>query len=271
MRFGRSAWLGKSHNPFETLRDANSKNFSVANLTLLRGLDQTRLEDRRKLLGGFDASRRIVDTKGIADATDRFAKSAFDMVTGESARKAFDISREKTSVREQYGMNAIGQNTLLARRLVEHGVTLVSVRANSLGSWDDHNQIASRMKSKGPAYDQAVAALIEDLHQRGLQRKVMVVCMGEFGRTPKVNRNAGRDHWGRVMSVVLAGGNIRTGQVIGSSDKHGAVPATLPYRPENVLAVLYRHLGIDPTATYTDRSGRPRYILERRDLITELV
>ena len=271
MRFGRAGWLGKGFNPFQTMQDANRKNFRVANLTLLRGLDNARLRNRQQLLEGFDASRRIQDTRGVADATDRFSRAAFDMVTGDLARQAFDISQEDAPTRERYGMNAIGQNTLLARRLIERGVTLVSVRANSLGSWDDHVGIAKRMQDKGPSYDRAVAALIEDLYQRGLNRQVMVVCMGEFGRTPKINRNAGRDHWGRVMSVVLAGGDIRTGQVIGSSDAQGAVPASLPYRPENVLAMLYRHLGIDTTATYTDNSGRPRFVLEQRELIKELV
>ncbi len=270
MRFGGAAWLGKGFNPFQTMKDAHDKNFQVANLTLLKGLDNGRLSDRQQLLRGFDASRRILDTRGVADATDRFTRAAFDMVTGELAQRAFNVSQEDQATRDRYGMNAIGQNTLLARRLVEHGVTLVSVRANSLGSWDDHQKIADRMKAKGPGYDQAVAALVEDLHERGLNRRVMVVCMGEFGRTPKINGNAGRDHWGRVMSVVLAGGDIRTGQVIGASDSQGAVPAALPYRPENVLANLYRHLGIDTSATYRDNSGRPRYVLERRELIEEL-
>ena len=270
MRFGRAGWLGKGFNPFETIRNADRKGFQVANLTPLKGLDNQRLQNRQQLLQDFDTSRRILDTRGVAAATDRFTRAAFDMVTGDLARRAFDISQEDEATRDRYGRNSIGQNAVLARRLVEHGVTLVSVRVNSLGSWDDHVGIAKRMKAKGPGYDQAVAALIEDLHQRGLDRRVMVVCMGEFGRTPKINRNAGRDHWGRVMSVVLAGGDIRTGQVIGSSDEQGAVPASLPYRPENVLAVLYRHLGIDTGATFLDNSGRPRYVLERRELIKEL-
>ena len=271
MRFGRAAWLGKGFNPFETIRNADRKGFKVANLTPLRGLDNDRLQNRKQLLADFDASRRILDTRGAAAATDRFTRAAFEMVTGDLARRAFDISQEDEATRDRYGRNSIGQNTLLARRLIEHGVTLVSVRVNSLGSWDDHNQIAKRMRAKGPAYDQAVATLIEDLHQRGLERRVMVVCMGEFGRTPKINRNAGRDHWGRVMSVALAGGDIRTGQVIGSSDEQGAVPASLPYRPENVLAVLYRHLGVDAASTFLDNSGRPRYVLEQRELIKELI
>src|SRR6185295_18882719 len=123
----------------------------------------------------------------------------------------------------------------------------------------------------GVPYDRAIAALVGDLHQRGLDRNVLVVAMGEFGRTPRVNTNAGRDHWGSAMSVLLAGGGLRVGQVVGSSNSRGELPADRPYRPENVLAMIYRHLGIDPATTFTDLNGRPRYILEERELIRELV
>ena len=270
MRFGRAAWLGKGFNPFTTVRDADSKNFQVPNLTLMRGLTHERLKDRRALLRGFDSTRRTLDNKGVAEAMDQFTVQAFDMVTGDRARKAFDLKHESDKTRDTYGRNKIGQNLLLARRLVEQGVPFVSVRANSLGSWDDHNGVAKRMQQKGPAFDRGVAALISDLHTRGLNRDVMVVCMGEFGRTPRVNRNAGRDHWGRVMSVALAGGSIRTGVVVGASDSKGAAPAEAPYRPEHVLAILYRHMGIDPKMTFPDHSGRPRYILEDRKRIREI-
>lgn len=268
MRFGRAAWLGKSYNPFETLSDSAGRNFEVPNLTLIRGLTADRLEDRRTLLNSFDATRRIIDNQGAGDAIDQFTRQAFDMVTGDAARKAFDIASENPAMREAYGLNSTGQNLLLARRLVEHGVGVVTVRVTG---WDDHGQIATAMNTKGPNYDRGVAALIRDLHARGLDRQTLVVCMGEFGRTPRINANAGRDHWGQVMSVVLACGGLRTGQVIGASDRNGAVPVERPYRPENVLAVIYRHLGINPQTTFTDNSGRPRYILERRELVAELV
>ncbi|MHC4877097.1 MAG: DUF1501 domain-containing protein [Planctomycetota bacterium] len=270
MRFGRAAWLGKGYNPFETGKNADDKNFQVPNLTLMRGLTDERLTDRRALLAGFDESQRIIDNRGAAEATDDFTRQAFEMVTGNAARQAFAIDEESDEVRNHYGRNAIGQNVLLARRLVERGVTFVTVRCNSLGSWDDHNGVEKRMRAKGPGYDQAVAALVSDLYESGLYKKVMVVAMGEFGRTPRVNKNAGRDHWGQVMSVVLSGGDLKVGQVIGSSDGKGAVPVDQPYRPENVLAVLYRHLGIDPQTTFFDNAGRPRYVLERREMIPEL-
>ena len=271
MRFGRAGWLGKGFNPFETARNADDKNFTVPNLTLVSGLSDERLTDRRALLSGFDEARTIVDNRGVTEATDDFTRQAFEMVTGDAARKAFAIEEETDGTRDRYGRNSIGQNVLLARRLVERGVTFVTVRCNSLGSWDDHNGIAKRMQDKGPGYDQAVAALVSDLYETGLYKKVMVVAMGEFGRTPRINKSAGRDHWGQVMSVVMSGGDLKVGQVIGASDSQGAVPTEQPYRPEHVLATLYRHLGIDPQTTFFDNAGRPRYVLERRELIPELV
>lgn len=271
MRFGRAAWLGKGFNPFETVKSADDKAFEVANLTLLGGLTNERLSDRRALLTGFGETRQLVDREGVADSIDQFTREAFDLVTGDRARTAFDISKESTETRTRYGLNSLGQNMLLARRLVEHGITVVTVRASTLGSWDDHGNIADAMKRKGPGFDQAVAALVTDLHDRGLDKDVLVVCMGEFGRTPRVNKSAGRDHWGQVMSVLLAGGGLKVGQVIGSSDSTGSVPKDRPYRPENVLAMVYRHLGIESNHTFTDNSGRPRYVLEERGLIRELV
>jgi uncharacterized protein (DUF1501 family) len=267
MRYGRAGWLGKGYNAFVTGRDANSKKFQVPNLTLMRGLTAARLGDRRQLLTDFDATRRLIDNKGTVDAIDDFTHQAFDMITGDAARNAFDISREDQKTRERYGMNATGQNVLLARRLVERGVSVATIRT---GSWDDHGKIADRMKSKGPSFDQAVAGLVTDLYERGLDKKVMLVCMGEFGRTPRINRGAGRDHWGSVMSVLLAGGGLPVGQIIGASDSKGSVPKERPYRPEDVLHTMYAHLGIDPALTFADNSGRPRAVLERRNPIIEL-
>ena len=264
MRYGRAAWAGKGFNPFETVKSADTDPFVVQNLTLTGGLTHQRLGDRRALLRGFDRARRVIDTRGVADAQDEFTRQAFDMVTGDRARAAFDIAAEPDGVRSRYGSTSLGQNILLARRLVECGVKFVSVRVNTLGSWDDHKDVAGRMKAKGPAFDQATAALVSDLHERGMAEDVMVVAMGEFGRTPRINKDAGRDHWGRVMSVMMAGGALNTGQVIGSSDATGADPVDQPYRPENVLATVYRHLGIDPAMTFNDNSGRPRYVLEER-------
>jgi hypothetical protein len=271
MRYGTAAWFGKGYNAFETVSSADRPNFNVPNLTLLKGLTDERLADRKKLLTYFDASRQTIDNAGVADAMDDFTHQAFEIVTGDAAQKAFDVEAEPDAIRDRYGRNSLGQNMLLARRLVEAGITFVTIRVNTLGSWDDHRDVAKAMKRKGPAFDQGVAALVEDLRERGLQKDVMIVGMGEFGRTPRINRNGGRDHWGRVMSVMLAGGRIQKGVIVGASDSNGAMPKEAPYRPENILAILYNHLGIDPSQTFLDNSGRPRYLLERHELVSELV
>lgn len=267
MRNGGAAYLGTASNPFETINDPGKKNFSVRNLALSGGLSVDRLEDRRTLLTALDSQRRMVDLEGSSEAIDDFTRQALEMVTGPRAQAAFDITKEKDASREKYGLTDIGQSLLLARRLVEAGVTCVTVR---FPGWDNHQKIAQALKDRGPRYDQAMAALISDLYKRGLDRDVLVVAMGEFGRTPRVNRNAGRDHWGSVMSVVLAGGGLKPG-IVGASNSKGEVPVESPYGPENVLAMVYRHLGIDPAQTFADLAGRPRHILEERNLIKELI
>lgn len=269
-RFGRPAWLGNSYYPLETKLSANDPKFSVPNLSLLDGVPTDRLQDRTALRAGLEASRRLYDDGGLAASMDEFGQQAFDMVSSGDARSAFDITQESDATRDRYGRTEYGQNLLLARRLVERGVTFVTVRI-SPPSWDDHNKIQDGILKKAPAFDRAVATLISDLHDRGLERQVLVVAMGEFGRTPRVNGNAGRDHWGRLMSAMLACGGLRAGQIVGASDDKGISPVSSPYRPENVVAVMYRHLGIDPSLTFVDSAGRPRYILERREPIAEVV
>jgi uncharacterized protein DUF1501 len=268
MRFGGSAYLGKRFSPFETGGDPAASKFEVNNLSLNASLNLERLSDRRTLLASLDRERRAADSPRIADSVDHFTREAFDLVTGDRARQAFDIGAEDARTRDRYGRHTTGQSLLLARRLVEAGVTFVTVR---VGGWDDHVQIEQRMKDKGPAYDQGFAALVSDLHERGLDRDVLVVAMGEFGRTPRINASAGRDHWGTLMSAVLAGGGLKVGQVVGSSSPKGETPQDLPYRPENILAIVYRHLGIDVQATFNDFSGRPRYVLENRTLVKEVI
>ena len=267
-RFGNAAYIGKEFNPLETGGDPNRSNFEVKNLSLNPALDLARLEDRRGLLASLNHYRRVVDLDGTAKAYDGYEVQAFEMVTGERARQAFDIGQEPDSVRDRYGRTTEGQSALLARRLVEAGVTFVTIRS---AGWDMHGNVKAAIQRTGAAYDQAAGTLIADLHERGLARNVLVVATGEFGRTPRINKNAGRDHWGSVMSVMLAGGAFQMGQAIGASSPKGEVPADLPYRPENVLATIYRHLGIDPSLTFPDLSGRPRYVLEERRLIEELL
>jgi uncharacterized protein (DUF1501 family) len=225
------------------------------------------------LLRSLDDVPRALDEDETANAIDAFQGQALQLLTGEKARQAFDIRQEPDRLRDQYGRTELGQRMLLARRLVEADVPFVAVR-HTPGTgidWDDHIDLPGRMKKRAPAYDQGMAALIEDLRQRGLSRRVLVVAMGEFGRTPKVNKDAGRDHWPGVGSVLLAGGDYRMGQVIGASDSKGGTVAQAPYKPQSVLTMVYRHLGIDPAMTFPDFTGRPRHVLEEREPIVELV
>jgi hypothetical protein len=265
MRYGRAAYLGEAYNQFRVTGDPNSSGFEVRGLAPLH--DVPRLQARGKLLESLDAVQRLVHGPGGA-AFDHFQSLALDLVSNDRARRVFDLRLENNRTRENYGRHRTGQSLLLARRLVEAGVSFVTVRVEN---WDDHKKLAQSMREKGPAYDQGVAALVEDLHARGLDRDVLVVAIGEFGRTPKINRDAGRDHWGALMSVLFAGGGLRVGQIVGASEPYGEAPSRSRYRPENVLAMIYRHLGIDPARSFTDFTGRPRHLLERRGLVHELI
>ena len=279
--FGRPGYLGMAYYPFEIKADPNAARFRVNDLDLAPGLSPERLADRRALSLSLDAGRRILDTRGVSDAMDRFSQEAFDIVAGQSARLAFDIDREDPRLRDQYGRTNFGQSLMLARRLVEAGVTVVTVRglywdrfpkaSGKPDSWDHHEKLEKRFRLMAPGYDRGVAALVRDLYARGLERNVLVVVMGEFGRTPRMNRGAGRHHWGPLMSVLFAGGGVEGGQVIGASNRKGERPIEAPYRPENVLATVYKHLGIDPVGTFPDFGGRPRYFLERRKPIAEFL
>ena len=268
-RYGTATWLGKSYNPFVVDGDPNQSDFRVNNLSVEGDLSLGRIGNRRQLLDSLDAQKRMLDNDGVSAAFDSFTRQAFEMLTSDQARQAFDLSQESESTRDQYGRNTTGQSLLLARRLVEAGVTFVTVRLND--SWDDHTNIAQRMQAKGPNFDRGIAALVRDIYARGLDEQVLVVSMGEFGRTPRVNRSGGRDHWGSLMSIMLSGGGLKVGQIVGASSPKGEVPQDNPYRPENVLATIYRHLGIDPAMTFNDLTGRPRFVLERRELVRELV
>jgi hypothetical protein len=261
-------WLGAEHNYFIVNDDPNAEDFRVQNLALLDAVSTQRLEDRRRLLDGFDQARRLVDLDGYAASLDAFSRQAFDLMTGPAARRAFDVGREDPRLRERYGRNEFGQRLLLARRLVEEGVPFVHVR---MADWDDHQDLFTRMQARCPKYDRGIAALVEDLEQRGLRERVLVVALGEFGRTPRINVNSGRDHWPAVMSVLLSGGRYASGHIVGASDSTGARVIEAPYAPQNVLAMVYRHLGIDPALTFPDYAGRPRYVLEERRPITELL
>ncbi len=239
-------------------------------LVLPPGIDLDRLEDRKGLLNKFDTMRRDLDSKGELAGTDAFRERAFAMITSSAVRRALDVSREDRRVRESYGP---ATQFLVARRLVEAGVGFVTLSTGPGDSWDTHGGQYPTLKSKThlPLLDVAVPALVTDLHRLSLEKDVLVVVWGEFGRTPRINENAGRDHWPNVMSVLLAGGGLKIGQVVGSSTSKGEEPKTGRYHVQNVLATVYRVLGIDPATTYTDRAGRPQHLLDERAPIKELL
>ena len=270
--FHYATYLGGAHNPFVTNSDPNAADFRVRDLALRQGLTFDRLENRRALLDAIDQFRRRKETE-MADLNSH-QQAAFHLLTSPGVRDAFDLSREPAALRDTYGRHTFGQSALLARRLVEHGVTFVTVNTQP---WDHHgtaNRLPTEAGAKQliPPVDRAIAALVRDLVDRGLYEKTLVVAMGEFGRTPKMNSAAGRDHWGHTFSVLMGGGRFRMGQTIGTSDAQGAYVSDRRLHPEDVAATIYHHLGINARNTaIPDLSGRPRYLVERGEVIRELL
>jgi hypothetical protein len=278
-----AAYLGVAYKPFETGVDPASPGpFRLPNFALPQGVTLERLGERRQLMASFDRLRRDLDASGQVQAMDRFGQRAWDILTSPAARDAFDLDREPAPLRERYGFlppfdpkasNRCGapawsQRILLARRLVEAGVRLVTV---DLRWWDTHVKgFESLRLGFLPRFDRAYSALIEDLDQRGLLDSTLVVAWGEFGRTPKVNNDAGRDHYPGVFSAALAGGPVKGGRVLGESDARGAFPKTNPKTPQDVLATIYAHLGVDPTQQYLNNTGRPIPVLPSGRPIEEL-
>ena len=277
------AYLGKKYAPFETQADpAVEGPFNLPNFSLGDSLSLNRLDSRKGLLRSFDDIRREVDVSGSMEAADGFNQQAFDILTSPKARDAFDLDAEPRALRERYGfmpeykaptpdrcgVPAWSQRMLLARRLVEAGVRLVTV---DLRWWDTHVKGYETMRDGFlPRWDQAYSALLHDLEDRGLSDNVMVVAWGEFGRTPKVNSTGGRDHYPNVFSASVSGGGIQGGRVVGESDSKGAEPKERPVKPQDVLATMYRHLGIDVTKQYLDHGGRPVPVLPFGTPIDEL-
>jgi hypothetical protein len=277
------AYLGVAHKPFETGADpANPGPFQVPNFTLAKGLSYERLGGRRTLLESFDRLRSSVDANGQMEAMDRFTQQAWSILSSPASRDAFDLDREPAALRERYGFQpafdpgaanrcgapAWSQRILLARRLVEAGVRLVTV---DLRWWDTHVKgFDSLRRGFLPRFDQAYSALIEDLDQRGLLASTLVIAWGEFGRTPRVNADAGRDHYPNVFSAALAGGPVVGGRVVGESDQHGAFPKSNPKSPQDVLATMYQFLGVDTQRQYVNGAGRPMAVLPSGNPIAEL-
>lgn len=231
-----------------------------------------RLENRRQLLKQLDTLRRHAESGQQMDALDTLEQQAYEMLTSTAAREAFELSKEPAEMRERYGNHDSGRCCLLARRFIEAGAGFVSIR---MGSWDHHGNaggtITSGMDEHGPPMDQAVSTLISDLHDRGLSEQVLVLVWGEFGRTPRINSFFGRDHWPGAMSVLVAGGGLNMGQVIGATSHKGEHPIDRALSPADVLATVYRQLGVDTTRVYHNSAGRPVPILSHGEPITELL
>jgi hypothetical protein len=276
-----SAYLGPAYNPFDVDREVKylPANYAtrIRSPRWLTQFDKARAEQTRQrqgLLAAFDSLRRDVDNSGVMDSLDRYQQQALEMILGGRARTAFDLDKEDPKLADRYGQGPWGRYTLMARRLVEAGVTFVTV---DMPHWDDHSNIKDGHGYKLPPLDQAVGALMDDLQERGLLERVLVIVMGEFGRTPKINTGQpgipipGRDHWGNAISVLLAGGGLRGGQVVGATNARAEHPVERPLKPGDVLATVYEVMGIDPAQTFKDHTGRPIPILEEGKPITEVL
>jgi hypothetical protein len=253
-------FLGVAHRPFTPDGDG------FRNLRLANGINADRLEDRKTLLSSFDQIRRDIDATGTMKGIDSFTARAFDMVASGAVRKALDLSREDPRSRDRYKKI---EQFLTARRLVEAGVGCVTL---AYGGWDTHSSNFKTLRNQLPELDRGIANLVNDLHDRGMDKDVVVVVWGEFGRTPRINNSdAGRDHWAPVMSALIAGGGLKMGQAIGASSARGEYPKDRRYSVQQVLSTLYRAVGIDPARTFVNGTGRPVHILSDREPVSELI
>ncbi len=252
-------YLGPAHRPFVPRAEG------LENLSLVKGMTLERLRERRELLRTFDAFGRAAEHASMA-GIDAFTQRALEIVTSPRARDAFDLKRESAETHARYGKYC--ENFLIARRLVEASIPVVTLK---VGDWDTHEKNFIDMRDQLPKLDRGFHALLTDLHERGLEKDVAVVLWGEFGRAPRISRGDGRDHWPEAGAAVLAGGGFRVGQVIGETDAHGGQSKGRPYTPGNIMANLYRHLGIDPATTILDHNQRPMSVLDDREIVRELV
>jgi hypothetical protein len=278
-----AGFLGPRHDPMEPREAPNSRDQPAHALTTPPDVNSTRLIARRGLLQLIEAQERRLQHSAAAEALGGFHEQAFRMIASPTARRAFSLDLESPRLRDRYGRNEYGESFLLARRLIEAGVRLVSVcwmyfmsNGRIANVWDTHGGTAGLGNATGfqmlqanyclPPLDRAFSALLEDLEQRGLLEETLVVVTGEFGRTPRINPTQGREHWGPCYTALLAGGGIRGGQVYGASDRLGAYPRDNPVAPEDLLATIYEALGVSPESEIHDREGRPHRISDGRPL-----
>jgi hypothetical protein len=262
--------LGPNFDPWQITKDPNKADFKVDNLSLAPGVDLQRLESRHTLVSQLNKQQDRLSTTQVAQRMTSEQDLAYSILSSRKLAQAFELKHEKDSLRDQYGRHTYGQSLLLARRLVEVGVPIVQVNMGSVQTWDNHGDIFKTLKDRLlPPTDQGVAALITDLDQRGLLDDTLVMMLGEFGRTPKINAKAGRDHWGPCFYALFAGAGVQGGQVIGKTDKHATYPSTQPYSPEDIGATVYSLLGIPPDTVVRDRFNRPM-LLNQGEIISPL-
>lgn len=250
--------LGAKHDPWQITADPNKDDFKVDSLTLAAGLDIQRVTDRQSLLSDLNKQQGRLERTAAGNRMKSEQEQAYNILTSRRLADAFEVQKESEQVREKYGRHTTGQSLLLARRLVEVGVPVVQVNIGNAQNWDNHGNIFPTLKDRLlPPLDKGLAALLADLEERGMLEDTFVVLIGEFGRTPKVNNKAGRDHWGPCFSALFAGGGVQGGRVIGESDPHGGYPVKKPFSPEDFGATVYSVLGIDPESEIRDRFDRP--------------
>jgi uncharacterized protein (DUF1501 family) len=269
-RSGGPNFLGAKYAPFVVPNDPNSASFRVRDVALPAGLTDDRFAGRSDLRAEIDRFRRIADKQAgdPAVALDEHYQQAHDLMQSKEAQAAFDIGKESPKVRDAYGRNGFGQRLLLARRLVEAGVPFITIHD---GGWDHHTNLFKTLSKRLPTWDASVAALIGDLANRGMLDETLVIALGEFGRTPKINKDAGRDHWSNAMSVLFAGGGTPGGQIVGATDAKGFAAVERVLAPENFASTIYTKLGIDPSKMLYGPNGRPVHIVSDPTPITELM
>lgn len=267
-QFAGTGYLGSAFGAFTLGADPANREFKVRDLSLPSGIDEKRFAQRREMRAAVDAHFSSLEKSDALDGMDSFYQRAYAMISSEKARAAFSIKDEPDKLREEYGMNAAGQRMLMARRLVEAGVRFVSL---TYGGWDHHDNIRNAITGQLPRFDQAFAALIKDLDTRGLLDSTLVMVTTEFGRTPKINNTAGRDHYPKVFSIVMAGGGIKRGHVHGSSDTTGGEPDQDPLTVPDWAQTVYHLLGIDPEKDLIAPGNRPVKIVKDGQIIEELL
>ena len=266
--FAGSGYLSSAYGPFAVGSDPADANFQVKDLVLPGGLTAEQFAKRKTLLQKVDAHFRALEKSDALDAMDTFYQRAYALISSAEAREAFNLKAEPDKMKDAYGRNAAGMRMLLARRLVEAGVRMVSL---TYGGWDHHDNIADGVNGQLPAFDQAYAMLISDLEQRGLLDSTLVVLSSEFGRTPKINATGGRDHWPKVFSVVVAGGGMKKGSIYGSSDATASEPDEKPLTVEDFATTIYHQMGIVADKELMAPGGRPIEIVDGGKVISEMI